>query len=395
MSVPPINKPPVVHSDSPTLDAMGLESQAGIPDQIDLGRNLDNDVDPKHTRPVTGVSFQPKTVPLPPLKTTSHKLDTQEKIRADHEAIRTQAKEQQAASEKMMRMMNADFSRTEFMERMLTLLYSAGLLAGAVVLTLATGGGGAILLVVAGGSFTMSAIDAGMSFKDWRNRANGKEGFTHRGDSLAELINVMQKRFGVEDSQKREKYADRISLGIRLVVAPFTAVHTAPYAKHPENLERNIDPVRLQEIRKNVHDKLHGRDIELSDHETLRPQGPKSSDGVQDDWFAREERKLSDDFNSRLQNLRRFADDKKAQKERADEAQREADTIEQHRLAEEAAAEQELMDEFMDEEDFGEYDLVTNQSAKKTLEAEKLKAEGKSVPTSRVSSRRSSIVSRS
>ncbi|MBE8166769.1 MAG: hypothetical protein HAW66_00160 [Shewanella sp.] len=328
----PANKPPVIQSDSPTIDALGLESPAGIPSTIDVS-NL--------PRQVTGVSFEPKTIPLPPLKVAPRKLSTQAQISADNEKIRTKAKEQQEMSAKMMLIMNSDLSRTEFMERMMTLLYSAGLLAGGVVLTIFTGPVGVIVLVIAGGSFAMSAVDACVSYKDWRNRANGKEGFTHRGDSLAKLIDAAQKHFGVEDSQKREKYADRASLAIRLVIAPFTAMHTAPHAHHPENPELKIDPVRLQEIRKDVHDKFHGRDIELSDLETLLPQGALPRDGVQDDWFAREKSKLSSDFEERLHDLNQFAERRIAERLTADEARLQAEEAENERLA--AAEAEELV----------------------------------------------------
>lgn len=169
-------------------------------------------------------SFAPKQVPL--------SSDVDAKITDIQSKAQLTRDEAQAAAEKA-KAMGVDLAKSGFFSKLASVAFAGIALGVSVAATVLTGGAGVPLLIASGVAFTLAVADAGCAFADWRSKAAGGKGLVMGSDSIANALNILLSKMGVNDDRaqwwgKAVSISSRVALTVGTLWSVSTALSSLP-----------------------------------------------------------------------------------------------------------------------------------------------------------------------
>lgn len=211
---------------SPTLSGLDLVSSARALLKTQLG------------------SFDPKQVPL------SSEVDAKvTDIHSKAQLTRNEAKEAADEAKKV----GVDLAKSGFFSKLASVAFAGIALGVSIAATILTGGAGVPLLIASGVAFTLAVADAGCAFADWRSKAAGGEGLAMGSDSIANALNALLGKMGVNDDRaqwwgKAVSISSRVALAVgtlwsAVVSPPSLPAHIAGTVNIVNMARRSAEPV--------------------------------------------------------------------------------------------------------------------------------------------------------
>lgn len=211
---------------SPTLSSLDLVSSARALLKTQLG------------------SFDPKQVPL------SSEVDAKvTDIQSKAQLTRDEAKVATDEAKKV----GVDLAKSGFFSKLASVAFAGIALGVSIAATILTGGAGVPLLIASGVAFTLAVADAGCAFADWRSKAAGGEGLAMGSDSIANALNILLSKMGVNDDRaqwwgKAVSISSRVALAVgtlwsAVVSPPSLPAHIAGTVNMVNMARRSAEPV--------------------------------------------------------------------------------------------------------------------------------------------------------
>lgn len=211
---------------SPTLSSLDLVSSARALLKTQLG------------------SFDPKQVPL------SSEVDAKvTDIQSKAQLTRDEAKVAADEAKKV----GVDLAKSGFFSKLASVAFAGIALGVSIAATILTGGAGVPLLIASGVAFTLAVADAGCAFADWRSKAAGGEGLAMGSDSIANALNILLSKMGVNDDRaqwwgKAVSISSRVALAVgtlwsAVVSPPSLPAHIAGTVNMVNMARRSAEPV--------------------------------------------------------------------------------------------------------------------------------------------------------
>ncbi|MGI2049356.1 hypothetical protein [Shewanella oncorhynchi] len=211
---------------SPTLSSLDLVSSARALLKTQLG------------------SFDPKQVPLSS-EVDGKVTDIQSKAQLTRDEAKVAADE--------AKKVGVDLAKSGFFSKLASVAFAGIALGVSIAATILTGGAGVPLLIASGVAFTLAVADAGCAFADWRSKAAGGEGLAMGSDSIANALNVMLSKMGVNDDRaqwwgKAVSISSRVALAVgtlwsAVVSPPSLPAHIAGTVNMVNMARRSAEPV--------------------------------------------------------------------------------------------------------------------------------------------------------
>lgn len=211
---------------SPTLSSLDLVSSARALLKTQLG------------------SFDPKQVPL--ISEVDGKVtDIQSKAQLTRDEAKVAADE--------AKKVGVDLAKSGFFSKLASVAFAGIALGVSIAATILTGGAGVPLLIASGVAFTLAVADAGCAFADWRSKAAGGEGLAMGSDSIANALNILLSKMGVNDDRaqwwgKAVSISSRVALAVgtlwsAVVSPPSLPAHIAGTVNMVNMARRSAEPV--------------------------------------------------------------------------------------------------------------------------------------------------------
>lgn len=211
---------------SPTLSSLDLVSSARALLKTQLG------------------SFDPKQVPL--ISEVDGKVtDIQSKAQQTRDEAKVAADE--------AKKVGVDLAKSGFFSKLASVAFAGIALGVSIAATILTGGAGVPLLIASGVAFTLAVADAGCAFADWRSKAAGGEGLAMGSDSIANALNILLSKMGVNDDRaqwwgKAVSISSRVALAVgtlwsAVVSPPSLPAHIAGTVNMVNMARRSAEPV--------------------------------------------------------------------------------------------------------------------------------------------------------
>ena len=211
---------------SPTLSSLDLVSSARALLKTQLG------------------SFDPKQVPLSS-EVDGKVTDIQSKAQLTRDEAKVAADE--------AKKVGVDLAKSGFFSKLASVAFAGIALGVSIAATILTGGAGVPLLIASGVAFTLAVADAGCAFADWRSKAAGGEGLAMGSDSIANALNILLSKMGVNDDRaqwwgKAVSISSRVALAVgtlwsAVVSPPSLPAHIAGTVNMVNMARRSAEPV--------------------------------------------------------------------------------------------------------------------------------------------------------
>ena len=211
---------------SPTLSSLDLVSSARALLKTQLG------------------SFDPKQVPLSS-EVDGKVTDIQSKAQLTRDEAKVAADE--------AKKVGVDLAKSGFFSKLASVAFAGIALGVSIAATILTGGAGVPLLIASGVAFTLAVADAGCAFTDWRSKAVGGEGLAMGSDSIANALNILLSKMGVNDDRaqwwgKAVSISSRVALAVgtlwsAVVSPPSLPAHIAGTVNMVNMARRSAEPV--------------------------------------------------------------------------------------------------------------------------------------------------------
>lgn len=211
---------------SPTLSSLDLVSSARALLKTQLG------------------SFDPKQVPLSS-EVDGKVTDIQSKAQLTRDEAKVAADE--------AKKVGVDLAKSGFFSKLASVAFAGIALGVSIAATIFTGGAGVPLLIASGVAFTLAVADAGCAFADWRSKAAGGEGLAMGSDSIANALNILLSKMGVNDDRaqwwgKAVSISSRVALAVgtlwsAVVSPPSLPAHIAGTVNMVNMARRSAEPV--------------------------------------------------------------------------------------------------------------------------------------------------------
>lgn len=211
---------------SPTLSSLDLVSSARALLKTQLG------------------SFDPKQVPLSS-EVDGKVTDIQSKAQLTRDEAKVAANE--------AKKVGVDLAKSGFFSKLASVAFAGIALGVSIAATILTGGAGVPLLIASGVAFTLAVADAGCAFADWRSKAAGGEGLAMGSDSIANALNILLSKMGVNDDRaqwwgKAVSISSRVALAVgtlwsAVVSPPSLPAHIAGTVNMVNMARRSAEPV--------------------------------------------------------------------------------------------------------------------------------------------------------
>ncbi|MCU7986219.1 hypothetical protein [Shewanella sp. SW24] len=211
---------------SPTLSSLDLVSSARALLKTQLG------------------SFDPKQVPLSS-EVDGKVTDIQSKAQLTRDEAKVAADE--------AKKVGVDLAKSGFFSKLASVAFAGIALGVSIAATILTGGAGVPLLIASGVAFTLAVADAGCAFADWRSKAAGGEGLAMGSDSIANALNLLLSKMGVNDDRaqwwgKAVSISSRVALAVgtlwsAVVSPPSLPAHIAGTVNMVNMARRSAEPV--------------------------------------------------------------------------------------------------------------------------------------------------------
>lgn len=211
---------------SPTLSSLDLVSSARALLKTQLG------------------SFDPKQVPLSS-EVDGKVTDIQSKAQLTRDEAKVAADE--------AKKVGVDLAKSGFFSKLASVAFAGIALGVSIAATILTGGAGVPLLIASGVAFTLAVADAGCAFADWRSKAAGGEGLAMSSDSIANALNILLSKMGVNDDRaqwwgKAVSISSRVALAVgtlwsAVVSPPSLPAHIAGTVNMVNMARRSAEPV--------------------------------------------------------------------------------------------------------------------------------------------------------
>ncbi|MCU8041019.1 hypothetical protein ACRN98_14305 [Shewanella oncorhynchi] len=211
---------------SPTLSSLDLVSSARALLKTQLG------------------SFDPKQVPLSS-EVDGKVTDIQSKAQLTRDEAKVAADE--------AKKVGVDLAKSGFFSKLTSVAFAGIALGVSIAATILTGGAGVPLLIASGVAFTLAVADAGCAFADWRSKAAGGEGLAMGSDSIANALNLLLSKMGVNDDRaqwwgKAVSISSRVTLAVgtlwsAVVSPPSLPAHIAGTVNMVNMARRSAEPV--------------------------------------------------------------------------------------------------------------------------------------------------------
>lgn len=211
---------------SPTLSSLDLVSSARALLKTQLG------------------SFDPKQVPLSS-EVDGKVTDIQSKAQLTRDEAKVAADE--------AKKVGVDLAKSGFFSKLTSVAFAGIALGVSIAATILTGGAGVPLLIASGVAFTLAVADAGCAFADWRSKAAGGEGLAMGSDSIANALNLLLSKMGVNDDRaqwwgKAVSISSRVALAVgtlwsAVVSPPSLPAHIAGTVNMVNMARRSAEPV--------------------------------------------------------------------------------------------------------------------------------------------------------
>lgn len=211
---------------SPTLSSLDLVSSARALLKTQLG------------------SFDPKQVPLSS-EVDGKVTDIQSKAQLTRDEAKVAADE--------AKKVGVDLAKSGFFSKLASVAFAGIALGVSIAATILTGGAGVPLLIASSVAFTLAVADAGCAFADWRSKAAGGEGLAMGSDSIANALNILLSKMGVNDDRaqwwgKAVSISSRVALAVgtlwsAVVSPPSLPAHIAGTVNMVNMARRSAEPV--------------------------------------------------------------------------------------------------------------------------------------------------------
>ena len=213
---------------SPTLSSLDLVSSARALLKTQLG------------------SFDPKQVPLSS-EVDGKVTDIQSKAQLTRDEAKVAADE--------AKKVGVDLAKSGFFSKLASVAFAGIALGVSIAATIFTGGAGVPLLIASGVAFTLAVADAGCAFADWRSKAAGGEGLAMGSDSIANALNILLSKMGVNDDRaqwwgKAVSISSRVALAVgtlwsAVVSPPSLPAHIAGTVNMPAHIAGTVNMVNM------------------------------------------------------------------------------------------------------------------------------------------------------
>jgi secreted effector protein SseF len=194
--------------------------------------------------PKTLVDFDPQTVPLGKM--------VEDKV-ADMQTKAQQTRDEAKLAADEAKKLGVDLAKSGFLNKLASVAFAGIAVGVSIAATVLTGGAGLPLLIASGVAFTLAVADAGCAFADWRSKANGGDGLAMGGDSIANAVNALLSKMGLNaDSAlwwgKAVSITSRVALAVgtlwsAVISPPSLPGHIASTVNLVNMASRSVQPL--------------------------------------------------------------------------------------------------------------------------------------------------------
>lgn len=187
-------------------------------------------VSSKHALKAQLGSFAPKQVPL------SSEVDAKiTDIQSKAQQTRDEAKE----AAKKAKAIGVDLAKSDFFSKIASVALAGIALGVSIAATVFSGGAGVPVLIASGAAFTLAVADAGCAYADWRSKKAGGEGLVRGSDSIANAVNILLSKMGVNDDRAKW-WSNAVSISSRVALTAATLWSATLASSIPEYIAGTV-----------------------------------------------------------------------------------------------------------------------------------------------------------